>query len=58
VQDGIGEFMELGDTGWYPMSDGTYVNHKEGKVRDENGNIYSLDGIELNDTDLDSLEED
>jgi hypothetical protein len=44
------DFMELGDTGWVPMPDGTYVNIKSNQMMDENGMIISLededDGVE------------
>jgi len=37
------DYIELGDTGWIPMADGTYVNILEGKMMDAEGNIYDLD---------------
>lgn len=47
--NGPEDFMELGDSGWIPMPDGTYVNIKEGTLRDVDGNIYSLNGTETDD---------
>jgi hypothetical protein len=46
-----GEWMELGGTNWVPLPDGTFINNKEGLIRDENGNVYGLDGVDIdNDT--------
>jgi len=39
------DWMELGDTGWIPVGDGTFVNIEENKMMDAKGNIYDLDEV-------------
>ena len=41
------DWMELGETGWVPMPDGTFVNIKSDQMMDEDGNLYTLDGLEI-----------
>jgi hypothetical protein len=42
------DWMELGESGWIPMPDGTYVNIKTREMMDEDGDVFSLEDDDLN----------
>lgn len=41
------DFMELGETGWIPVGEGSYLNKYTGHTIDELGNEYDEKGIKI-----------
>lgn len=39
-----GDFMEIGDTGWIPCGEGSFLNKYTGHVIDETGKEYDEKG--------------
>ncbi len=48
------DFMEIGETGWVPIGEGTYINKYTGSTVDELGREYDINGILIYDPNLDS----
>jgi len=38
------DFMEIGETGWVPAGQGTFINKYNGHILDELGREYDPDG--------------
>lgn len=40
-----GDFMEIGDSGWVPVGEGTFLNRHTGHTIDEMGREYDEHGV-------------
>jgi hypothetical protein len=49
-----GDFMEIGDSGWIPVGEGSYLNKHNGHTVDELGREYDEKGRKI----YDPLEDD
>lgn len=47
------DFMEIGETGWVPVGEGTYKNKYNGNIVDELGREFDIHGVLIYDPDED-----